>query len=92
MRKYRFSLLFLTAVLSSCTVFSPYILDAPRFIRDLAFEEATRYIGMEYELGGQDFPKGTDCSGLVVNVYLTATIKTDYRLLFTDAAVSHLYG
>ncbi len=91
MKRYLGVVLFVTAVFASCTVFSPYIVEAPRFVRERAFEEATRYIGMEYELGGQDFPKGIDCSGLVVNVYYTVTRGTDYRLLFTDAAVVHLY-
>jgi hypothetical protein len=91
MKSYPGVVLFMTAVFASCTVFSPHIVEAPRFIRERAFDEATRYIGMEYEPGGQDFPKGIDCSGLLVNVYYTATRGTDYRLLFTDAAVSHLH-
>ena len=80
------------ALLTSCTIFTPYTVEAPQFIRENAYYEATRYIGMEYEFGGQDFPKGIDCSGLVVNAYYTVTRETEYRLLFSDAAVVHLYG
>jgi len=91
MKRYLATLLLITGFLSSCTLFHPYTVQAPLLVREHAFEEAARYIGMEYELGGQDFPKGIDCSGLVVNVYYAVTLETEYRLLFTDAAVVHLH-
>jgi hypothetical protein len=90
MKRFPGVVLFVTSVFASCTLFSPYIVEAPLFVRERAFDEATRYIGMEYELGRQDFPKGIDCSGLLVNVYYTATRGIDYRLRFTDTAFSHL--
>lgn len=80
-------------LLSSCCI-SPLVVEAPPEIREAAFAEAGRYIGMEYEWGGQDFPssRGIDCSGLIVNVYYTATMGTDYVIPFSDANVRALYN
>jgi len=65
---------------------------APESIRESAFTEAQRYIGMAYEWGGQDFPRGIDCSGLLVNVYHTATVDTEYELMFDDATSFGMYA
>ena len=71
---------------------NPTIAEAPEEIREKAYSEAEKYIGMPYEWGGQDFPKGIDCSGLIVNVYYTATKGIKYSLPFQDATVKDLYN
>ena len=79
--------------LFGCRIWNPVITEAPQSIRETAWTEAHRYIGMEYEWGGQDFPpRGIDCSGLVVNVYRTILQGSGYGLLFADAAVRDLYA
>jgi len=66
-------------------------LAAPEAVRLTALEEAARYIGMEYEWGGQDvMPRGIDCSGLMVNVYHYAADFWGYELSFEDATASGL--
>ncbi|HRW25806.1 MAG TPA: NlpC/P60 family protein [Spirochaetia bacterium] len=60
-------------------------------MREAAYAEAERYLGMEYEWGGQDFPRGIDCSGLVVNVYHTVTAGTEYSPPFDDATAAMLH-
>lgn len=66
---------------------------APRPLREAAYRTAEKYIGMEYEWGGQDHysVKGIDCSGLVVGCYREATDDTRYILPFDDAAVSSIH-
>ena len=66
------------------------IIEAPADIRLSVWEEAQLYLGMEYEWGGQDTPKGIDCSGLVVNCYAAAVDGTGYRLLFDDTTAKNL--
>jgi hypothetical protein len=71
----------------------PYrLIEAPEEVRLRAWQEAEKYIGMEYEWGGQDFydTRGIDCSGLVVNCYLRAVERTDCFLLFSDTSVPGL--
>lgn len=70
------------------------VVESPPHIRESAYEIAEKYIGMEYEWGGQDHwtTKGIDCSGLVVNVYKEAVESTPYDLQFFDAAVVNLYN
>ena len=64
-------------------------LEAPEDVRLAAVGEAARYIGMEYEWGGQDvMPRGIDCSGLMVNVYDYAATLYGYELPFDDATAS----
>jgi len=78
-------------LLSSCQFASlDAIVSAPAFIREAAYAEAERYLGMEYEWGGQDLPRGIDCSGLVVNVYHTVTAGTEYAPPFDDATAAML--
>ena len=85
----------IAATLSSCTViFSPPEppVPAPANVRSDALIEAIRYIGMEYEWGGQDImPRGIDCSGLVVNVYYLAAAINGYSLPFADATAAGLH-
>lgn len=70
----------------------PEIVEAPPEVREAAFAEAEKYIGMEYEWGGQDFyARGVDCSGLVVNAYLRAARAFGYRMLFTDTTARGMY-
>ena len=89
-----FSGLVLFAGLTSCTLlFGPLPVPeaAPPSVRTDALTEAIRYIGMEYEWGGQDFmPRGIDCSGLVVNVYYYAAANNGYSLPFSDATAAGL--
>lgn len=77
----------------SCNLRATFI-EAPPEVRELAWETAQEYLGMEYEWGGQDFPtpRGIDCSGLVVNVYYEAVEHFGYFLPFTDAAVVNFYN
>lgn len=70
----------------------PEIVEAPPEVREAAFAEAGKYIGMEYEWGGQDFyARGVDCSGLVVNAYLRAARAFGYRMLFTDSTAREMH-
>lgn len=90
-------LVFIVSLIASCTLegyskTAPIVVEAPAEIRTAAYTEAERYIDMDYEYGGQDFPaKGIDCSGLIVNVYYTSVKGTEYRLLFTDSNVHDLF-
>ena len=77
-------------VLAACEL-NIAIIPAPGEVRMAAWYEAERYVGMEYEYGGQDVPKGIDCSGLVVNCYAAAVVITQYQLLFHDASVQDLF-
>ena len=79
------------AALCAMLLFSCSLAPAPEQIRLRAWEEAEKYLGMEYEWGGQDFYKGIDCSGLVVNCYLRAIEGTPYFLRFHDATVKTLH-
>ncbi|MCK4514811.1 MAG: C40 family peptidase, partial [Spirochaetaceae bacterium] len=87
--------LLITATLSSCAlIFGPPEppVPAPASVRSDALTEAIRYIGMEYEWGGQDImPRGIDCSGLVVNVYYFAAAINGYSLPFADATAAGLH-
>jgi hypothetical protein len=88
-----FLVLILTVLLFSCQPdVSGTIVSAPASIRESAFTEARRYLGMPYEWGGQEFPRGIDCSGLLVNVYRTATNNTEYELLFDDATAYGMHA
>jgi cell wall-associated NlpC family hydrolase len=66
---------------------------APAEIRTAALSEASRYLDMEYELGGDDHwsLKGIDCSGLVVNAYSAATADGEYWMPFDDATSTQMY-
>jgi len=86
------SLLLLLGPLTGCatSLFLPPK-PAPAEVRQAALEEATRYIGMAYEWGGQELrPRGIDCSGLVVNAYAAAAASHGYALLFSDATASDM--
>jgi cell wall-associated NlpC family hydrolase len=63
---------------------------APEEVRESAYDSAEKYIGMDYDYGGQDHysSRGIDCSGLVVNCYAEAVSSTVYRLPYGDAAVA----
>jgi len=84
------SLVAMMLVLAACQL-DFAIMRAPEEVRLAAWDEAQRYIGMEYEYGGQDVPKGIDCSGLVVNCYAAAVAGARYQLLFRDASVQDLF-
>ncbi len=82
-------LILILSILAACVGYET--VEAPADIRLAALDEAEHYIGMEYEYGGHDFyAKGIDCSGLVVNCYLSAVEDTDYYMPFADAAVINL--
>jgi len=85
-----FSALF--TLFSSCDL-QPSHIETPPEVWKLAWDIAQVYLGMEYELGEQDFPtpRGFDCSGLVVNVYYETAGYFGYSLPFTDAAVVNFY-
>lgn len=93
MKKMRSYFVFIFALFAGCSA-DPLIIEAPQEVRETAWQEAERYLGMDYEWGGQDFPRnllcrrGVDCSGLVVNCYLAAVEQTQYALLFDDATVA----
>ncbi len=87
-----FSTVMAVIILSCQPDITGTIVPAPAYIRELAFAEAQRYLGMPYEWGGQEFPRGIDCSGLLVNVYFTVTIDTEFELLFDDATSSGMYS
>lgn len=83
----------MTALVLSCQSDVTFtIVPAPASIRESAYYEAQSYLGMPYEWGGQDFSRGIDCSGLLVNVYFTVTIDTEFELLFDDATSSGMYS
>jgi len=77
-------------LLSGCDLFAPTytIVRAPEDMRVRAYRIAEKYVGMEYEWGGQDHysTKGIDCSGLIVNCYREALEGTGYELPYLDAA------
>ncbi len=83
----------LVLALSSCTWFVlPEPVAAPEEVRTDALAEALRYIGMEYEWGGDDImPRGIDCSGLVINAYAYAASVYGYTLLFRDTTAAGLH-
>lgn len=85
--------LVLVLVFSSCSWFVlPEPVPAPEEVRVDALAEALRYIGMEYEWGGDDvMPRGIDCSGLVINAYAYAASIHGYTLLFRDATSVDLH-
>jgi len=89
------TLLLIAATLFSCAgPFRPadHPVPAPAGVRSDALTEAIRYIGMEYEWGGQEImPRGIDCSGLVVNVYSFAVAINGYSLPFTDTTAAGLH-
>ena len=76
-------------ILAGCQL-NTVTVQAPPEIRLAAWQEAQRYIDMEYEWGGQDVAKGIDCSGLIINCYRAAISGTHYALLFDDAGVLDL--
>ena len=78
-------------ILFSCRIDPPVVLEVPETLRAAAWEEAQRYLGMPYEWGGSDFPKGIDCSGLVINVYKKVLYGTGCRLPFPDATAFGMY-
>ncbi len=89
---YAFVLLVLFGFMSSSCLLQ--VLDPVAIPEDVLvqiFPEAERYINMEYEWGGDDFPKGVDCSGLVVNVYTTVLKGSGYDLLFNDTTARTMY-
>lgn len=91
---YLFLLLVLFAMMQiSCSfqTVHPAIDTIPLDLLEQIFPEAERYIGMEYEWGGDDFPKGVDCSGLIVNVYTMVLRGSDYVLLFNDTTARRMY-
>lgn len=80
-------------LVAACDAFlpPPEPVPAPPEVRKAALAEATRYSGMSYEWGGDDFmPRGIDCSGLVVNAYLYAAGLRGYTLLFRDATAGDM--
>ncbi|MDD5703991.1 MAG: NlpC/P60 family protein [Dehalococcoidales bacterium] len=64
-------------------------------VRTSAYEISFKYIGMDYEWGGQDFwyeKNGVvDCSGLVINIYKEACDTFGYSLLFDDTITKVLH-
>ncbi len=56
---------------------------------------AEKYLGMEYEWGGQDWwwnGGSVDCSGLVINVYKEACEDSGYTLPYEDSTVLEIYN
>jgi hypothetical protein len=89
---YPTGITFILLLFFGCSIPEVRLVEPPGELREAAYAEAERYIGMEYEWGGQDFPaRGIDCSGLVVNVYRTVTEGTPYSLPFSDTTAAGLY-
>jgi len=88
-KAFRYFLLTALVILVGCRL-ELVVVPAPTEVRIAAWQEDQRYIGMDYEWGGQDTPKGIDCSGLVVNCYAAAVSGIGYQLLFGDTTVSGL--
>jgi hypothetical protein len=58
--------IYILVSLAACSIPETKTVEAPLEIREQAWQEAERYIGMEYEWGGEDFPeRGIDCSGRI---------------------------
>ena len=88
-RLYLFFIMFFSMI--GCSIQIDNKIEAPKKIRENAYQKAKKYIGMDYEWGGQDWWYGDeiDCSGLIVNVYKEAVRNTSFNLLFDDAGVVH---
>ncbi len=94
LNKFKFLFLFsFYPILFSCNLQnSSQIVEVSEYVREKAYSYAEKYIGMNYEWGGQDLlSRGIDCSGLVINCYAYALENTDYSLLFTDTTAKNLF-
>jgi cell wall-associated NlpC family hydrolase len=90
-------LILVSSILISCNTTFNTTLDIPVSdeVRTSAYEISFKYIGMDYEWGGQDFwyeeNRKVDCSGLVINIYKEACEEYGYSLPFDDTTAKVLH-
>lgn len=86
-------LILVSSILVSCDSFIN--IPVSDEVRTSAYEISFKYVGMDYEWGGQDFwyeENGVvDCSGLVINIYKETCEEHKFSLPFDDTTAKVLH-